>query len=64
LNELCGCLLSNEKYMVDGKVKNSFGWAIMCPDCAAFCGEGVGWGTGQLYLRDDSGWLLVGGFDN
>ncbi|MFV0516765.1 MAG: endonuclease NucS domain-containing protein [Aminipila sp.] len=62
--ELCGCLLSDEKYMVDGKVKNSFGWAIMCPDCAAFCGEGVGWGTGQLYLRDDSGWLLVGGFDN
>lgn len=62
--DLCGCLLSDEKYMVDGRVKNSPAWAMMCPDCAVFCGAGIGWGMGQLYVRDDNGWLLVGGFQD
>lgn len=49
--------------MVDGSIKGTSVWGFMCPDCVVFCGEGIGWGTGQLYLKDESGWLLVGGFD-
>jgi hypothetical protein len=48
--------------MVDGKVRNSHVWANMCSDCAFFCGDGIGWGMGQLYLKDEKGRLLVGGF--
>ncbi len=61
--ELCGSTLSNEKYMVDGKLKDANAWGIMCSDCAAFWGEGIGWGMGQLYLSNDNRWLLVGGFE-
>ena len=25
-------------------------------------GAGIGWGVGQLYLRQNNRWLLVGGF--
>lgn len=60
--DLCKCSLAKEKYMVDGKVRNSHVWANMCSDCAVFCGDGIGWGMGQLYLKDEKGWLLVGGF--
>ena len=61
--DLCRCLLEDGKYMVDGSIKGTSAWGFMCPDCAVFCGDGIGWGTGQLYLKDESGWLLVGGFD-
>jgi len=27
-----------------------------------FSGEGLGWGTGQLYLRQGTKWLQVAGF--
>lgn len=59
---LCGRSLSGRKFMVDGKVRGSCGWANMCGDCFRTHGVGIGWGYGQLYQRDENGWLEVGGF--
>jgi hypothetical protein len=59
---LCGCPLSEEKYMIDGMVPGVGGWACMCADCFGFRGKGLGWGFGQLYLREGDEWLLVAGF--
>lgn len=60
--DLCGRPLSEEKYMIDGGVQPSGIWACMCGDCFALKGQGLGWGSGQLYLRQDDKWLLVAGF--
>lgn len=60
--DLCRCELAKQKYMVDGRLKNYFTWANMCADCAVYRGEGIGWGTGQLYLNKGGKWLMVGGF--
>jgi hypothetical protein len=62
--DICGSLLSEEKYKIDGKIKGLSPWANMCPDCFIFCGEGIKWGTGQLYLRQGQEWLLVGGYED
>jgi hypothetical protein len=59
---LCGCLLSEEKYMVDGRIRETSVWGRMCADCFSFRGEGLGWGAGQLYLRQGGDWLQVAGF--
>jgi len=60
---LCGSPLNEEKYMADGEVAGSGGaWGCMCADCFTFGGGQVGWGAGQLYLRADGKWMLVGGF--
>ena len=32
------------------------------PRCYHVHGAGIGWGTGQLYLRENNRWLLVAGF--
>jgi hypothetical protein len=35
----------------------------MCPKCFCTKGFGIGWGKGQLYMRqDDKNWLLTAGF--
>jgi hypothetical protein len=34
----------------------------MCEDCFYSHGDKIGWGHGQLYMRDDQGWLEVAGF--
>lgn len=60
--DLCGCPFSEEKYMIDGSVRPSGGWACMCASCSADRGQGLGWGRGQLYLRQENRWLLVAGF--
>lgn len=60
--DLCSCMLVEEKYMIDGKIKGTSGWGHMCSDCFGFNGEGLGWGIGQLYLRQGENWLLVAGF--
>jgi hypothetical protein len=48
--------------MVDGRFRDSVVWGCMCADCFGFRGEGLGWGVGQLYLRNAEGWLQVAGF--
>lgn len=61
--DLCGRSLGQEKYMIDCGIKGvPQGWACMCADCFSTHGRGIGWGTGQLYLRDSKGWLEVAGF--
>jgi hypothetical protein len=61
--DLCGKDLSEEKYMIDGAVKDSGGvWACMCAACFLRRGVRIAWGFGQLYLRDETGWLEVAGF--
>ena len=64
--DTCGCCnepFAGQTYMVDGALKGSIAWANMCAVCFYREGKGIGWGEGQLYLRQDDGsWLLVAGF--
>ncbi|MES1942669.1 hypothetical protein PC39_01040 [Salinisphaera sp. PC39] len=60
--DLCRKSLSNDKYMIDGAVKDLGVWACMCADCFNKRGRKIGWGHGQLYLCDENGWLEVAGF--
>lgn len=60
--DLCRRYLAKEKYMIDGGVKEARHWAFMCATCFSTKGRGIGWGSGQLYLRDSIGWLEVAGF--
>lgn len=60
--ELCRKSLADEKYMIDGAVRGARGWACMCGACFLERGEKIGWGHGQLYLREKEGWLEVAGF--
>ncbi|WP_162826252.1 endonuclease NucS domain-containing protein [Burkholderia sp. IDO3] len=61
--DVCGDSLEDEKYMIDGAVAgNGSPWGCMCAACFVFGGGAIGPGKGQLYLRDENGWLLVGGF--
>lgn len=60
--DICRCSLTDEEFMIDGKVKGHGAWTNMCADCFHMCGVKIGWGYGQLYMRDVNGWLLVGGF--
>lgn len=61
--DLCRRSLAADKYMIDGAVKDLGGaWACMCAACFNNRGRKIGWGHGQLYLRDPDGWLGVSGF--
>jgi hypothetical protein len=60
--DLCTKSFAIEKYMIDGAMKNARGWAFMCEACFLERGRSIGWGHGQLYLREDKGWLEVAGF--
>lgn len=61
--DLCQRDFAVEKYMIDGAVKDMRGaWACMCVSCFMQRGRKIGWGDGQLYLRDSEGWLEVAGF--
>jgi hypothetical protein len=60
---ICGCDMSDKKYFIDGKIKDVNGWALMCAICFDKHGEGIRWGTGQLYTHLLNGkWLLTAGF--
>lgn len=60
--DLCRRSLAKDSYMIDGAVKDQSGWACMCADCFNKRGRKIGWGHGQLYRRDEKGWLEVAGF--
>lgn len=59
--DICDNDMVHEHYMVDGSLPGG-AWANMCAKCFEKNGVGIGWGVGQLYLKTDEGWLLVGGF--
>lgn len=61
--DICECSLTDEKFMIDGAIRENGVWANMCGECFLTYGNKIGWGYGQLYLNDaKGGWLLVGGF--
>lgn len=60
--DICKISFRNQKYMIDGAMKPSRIGACMCPKCYHAYGVGIGWGIGQLYLRENNRWLLVAGF--
>lgn len=62
--DICKITFQNQKYMIDGAMKHNGTGACMCPKCFRLHGTGIGWGIGQLYLRQNNRWLLVGGFCN
>jgi hypothetical protein len=61
--DLCGLKISEDNFFIDGQLKRHSAWANMCADCFASEGLTIGWGTGQLYRRENgNNWLLVAGF--
>lgn len=60
--DLCRRSLTDEKYMIDGAVRGESGWACMCAKCFLERGKKIGWGYGQLYMRERERWLQVAGF--
>ena len=61
--DLCSEWAIFEKYMIDGKVKDREMWVFMCEKCFKSRGVAIGWGFGQLFLREGQcKWLLVAGF--
>ena len=62
--DFCGRSFANRKYWIDGRIKDDILWANMCSGCFLQRGEGLGWGQGQLFAKQNGGvWLLVAGFD-
>lgn len=71
---LCGKSLTNERFVIDGEVKETISvtlpnehvmgqWAYMCSNCFSRRGVGIRWGNGQLYEQTPDGeWLKVAGF--
>jgi hypothetical protein len=61
--DLCSKSLLEEQYYIDGALRDSEGWANMCPKCFFEKGRSIDWGVGQLYMQDKEGsWLMVAGF--
>lgn len=61
--DLCSRSLENERFFVDGARRDSLQWANMCTECFSQQGQGIAWGKGQLYMRqEDDRWLMTAGF--
>ncbi|MCZ7555967.1 MAG: hypothetical protein M5R41_06145 [Bacteroidia bacterium] len=61
--DICACDFNRGELLVDGRLRDSITFADMCPRCACLYGSGIGYGDGQLYLRQpDDSWLCVAGF--
>jgi hypothetical protein len=61
--DICACDFDRGELLVDGRLRDSITFADMCPRCACLYGSGIGYGDGQLYLRQpDDSWLCVAGF--
>ena len=59
--DLCKRELAPLGTMIDGAT--TFGpWGLMCPECHARYGRGIGTGAGQRYeVQADGRWLKTGG---
>ena len=61
--DICQCYFRDQQYLVDCELKDKPGWCYMCGSCFSKHGKGIGYGVGQLYMRQPNGkWLKVGGF--
>ena len=60
--DICHLPISG-RHMIDGKLRNSFMFGLMCASCHSIYGDGFGEGQGQLYTHLINGkWLLTFGF--
>lgn len=60
--DICSIPLAGESFFLDGRLQGHSAWANMCADCSVYHGEGIGWGTGQLFRKERDGrWLMVAG---
>lgn len=46
---ICDESIPDEEYFIDGRIRGVTSWAIMCVNCHAKHGAGLGTGYGQLY---------------
>jgi len=46
---------TDQKYLADCELKNQPGWSLMCAECFSKHGKGIGYGVGQLYMKQDNG---------
>lgn len=61
--DLCGVELAERALFIDGRLRGQIAWANMCAECLHQEGEGIGWGNGQVFMRQPDGrWLCVAGF--
>ena len=62
--EICHCDFTDQQYLADCGIKgHPVAWSLMCASCYSKHGKGIGYGVGQLYMKQDNGkWLKVGGF--
>lgn len=56
--DICDGLILTK--FIDGKVGNG-PWGILCPDCHAKHGCGLGTGRGQQYTLEGVDWFKTGG---
>ena len=61
--DACGTVLADAGVFVDGATGDGMltGWVNLCMPCFLDQGAGIGWGIGQLYDLNDTGWQLIGG---
>lgn len=55
--DICG--LEKPRQLVDGRTRRGY-WAIMCTECHAEHGRGLGLGRGQLYERNQLEEMFTG----
>jgi hypothetical protein len=61
--DFCGCSLAKRGMFVDGCLRGQTTWGNMCCQCFEERGEGIRWGSGQLYAQQPNGdWRVVRGF--
>ena len=61
--DICSSSFEKSTFFIDGGVEGTMAWANMCPKCFASRGQGIAWGKGQLYMRQDDGsWVMAAGF--
>jgi hypothetical protein len=61
--DIChGPIKNKVDFFVDGQIKGSSCWALMCPQCFKKYGVGIKYGIGQKY-DGHTGLLLEGGSD-
>jgi hypothetical protein len=60
---ICNTSIASRALFVDGRFRDELMWGNLCAECFLERGAGIGWGTGQLFAKQDDGeWRLVAGF--
>ena len=51
--DICKTPLDEEQMFIDGRIIDTWSWALMCLECHITYGAGLGTGNGQLYASND-----------